>query len=105
FVSEDDPRPADSWIPNEGFGSQNPEAQLNCEQGWRITSIKFASFGSPEGNCGSFKAGTCHTNILSMVKKACIGEEKCSIPISAANLGDPCPGALKTLAIEAICSE
>ncbi|GMI93389.1 beta-galactosidase 8 [Hibiscus trionum] len=105
IVSEDDLPPADSWIRNKGFRSQSPEAQLTCEQGWHITSINFASFGSPQGNCGSFKAGTCHANILSMVKKACIGEEQCSIPVSAANLGDPCPDVLKTIAIEAICSE
>ncbi|PPS00729.1 hypothetical protein GOBAR_AA19949 [Gossypium barbadense] len=105
FVSEDDPQPADFWIPNMGFGSRSPEAQLTCEQGWHITSINFASFGSPQGNCGAFSVGTCHANILSIVQKACIGEEQCSVPVSTANLGDPCPGVLKTLAIEAICSD
>lgn len=69
FVSEDDPQPAVFWIPDIGFGSQSPEAQLTCEQGWRITSINFASFGSPQGNCGAFSVGTCHANILSMVQK------------------------------------
>ncbi|MBA0811904.1 hypothetical protein Gohar_025917 [Gossypium harknessii] len=105
FVSEDDPQPADFWILNMGFGSRSPEARLTCEQGWHITSINFASFGSPQGNCGAFSVGTCHANILPMVQKACIGEEQCSVPVSTANLGDPCPGVLKTLAIEAICSD
>ncbi|OMO76562.1 hypothetical protein CCACVL1_15591 [Corchorus capsularis] len=105
FVSENDPLPVDSWKPNLGFMSQSPQARLTCEQGWRITSINFASFGSPSGNCGEFTRGTCHGNVLSTVQKACIGQEQCSISISTAYLGDPCPGVLKSLAIEALCSD
>ncbi|KAK6283713.1 hypothetical protein POUND7_002665 [Theobroma cacao] len=105
LVSEKDPLPADSWKPNLGFMSQTPEARLTCEKGWRIASINFASFGSPQGNCGEFRTGICHADIISMVQKACIGQEQCSIPVSTANLGDPCPGILKSLAIEALCSD
>ncbi|XVE51262.1 hypothetical protein DITRI_Ditri02bG0025800 [Diplodiscus trichospermus] len=105
FISEKDPLPADSWKPNIGFMSQSPEARLTCEQGWHVTSINFASFGSPQGNCGALRTGICHTDVQSMVQKACIGQEQCSIPVSTANLGDPCPGVLKSLAIEAICSD
>lgn len=32
--------------------------QLSC-QGRPISAIKFASFGAPEGSCGSFKKGVC----------------------------------------------
>ncbi|KDP20900.1 hypothetical protein JCGZ_21371 [Jatropha curcas] len=105
IVSEDDPPPAESWKPSLDFKSQSPEIRLTCEQGWRITTINFASFGTPAGYCGSFNLGNCHADMLSIVQKACIGRERCSISISAANLGDPCPGVLKRLAVEAFCSD
>ncbi|KAJ7968478.1 Beta-galactosidase [Quillaja saponaria] len=104
LISETDPPPFDSWKPNSGFMSQIPEVRLSCEQGWRITSIEFASFGTPEGNCGAFTQGGCHVDVLSTVQQACIGNERCSIPVSSAILGDPCPGVIKNVAIEALCS-
>ncbi|CAK9156165.1 unnamed protein product [Ilex paraguariensis] len=103
-VSEADPPPCDSWRPQLGFMSQSPEVRLACEQEWHITSIHFASFGTPKGNCGTLSPGSCHTNVLSIVQQACIGKQGCSIPVSTANLGDPCPGVLKSLAIQALCS-
>lgn len=69
FVSETDPPPVDSWKPNLEFTSQSPEARLKCERGWYITSINFASFGSPEGNCGTFSTGICHADISPIVQK------------------------------------
>ncbi|KAF8370157.1 hypothetical protein HHK36_031788 [Tetracentron sinense] len=105
-VSESDPPPVDAWTPNLEVMSLNPEVRLSCEQGWKITSINFASFGTPEGQCGKFSQGICHgENVLSVVQQACIGQEGCSLPVSAANFGDPCPGVLKSLAIEALCSD
>ncbi|KAA8515324.1 hypothetical protein F0562_018445 [Nyssa sinensis] len=103
-VSQADPPPADSWKQNLGFMSQSPEVRLTCEQGWHITSIGFASFGTPKGDCGTFISGSCHANVLSIVQQACIGKQGCSIAVSTTNLGDPCPGVLKSLAIEAACS-
>ncbi|KAG6755966.1 hypothetical protein POTOM_039380 [Populus tomentosa] len=105
IVSEDDPPPADSWKPNLEFMSQTPEVRLTCEHGWHIAAINFASFGTPEGKCGTFTPGNCHADMLTIVQKACIGQEGCSIPISAAKLGDPCPGVVKRFVVEALCSE
>lgn len=39
-----------------------PKAHLWCAPGQKITSIKFASFGTPEGACGSFLEGSCHAH-------------------------------------------
>nr|AYP70305.1 beta-galactosidase 2 [Actinidia deliciosa] len=103
-VSEADPPPADAWKPMSEFVSQTAEIRLSCEQGWRITSITFASFGTPTGDCGTFSPGRCHTSVLSIVQQACIDKQGCSIPVSTSQLGDPCPGELKSLAIEALCS-
>lgn len=37
-----------------------PKVHLRCSAGYSITSIKFASFGTPLGSCGSYQQGTCH---------------------------------------------
>jgi hypothetical protein len=37
-----------------------PKVHLRCSQGQTISSIKFASFGTPLGTCGSYQQGTCH---------------------------------------------
>ncbi|KAK3028523.1 hypothetical protein RJ639_038591, partial [Escallonia herrerae] len=102
-VSEADPPQADSWKPYSDVKSQGPEVRLVCEQGWHIASINFASFGRPEGDCGTFSPGSCHTNVLSIVERACLGKQGCSVPLSMTDLGDPCPGMLKSLAVEALC--
>ncbi|KAF9618938.1 hypothetical protein IFM89_002933 [Coptis chinensis] len=39
-----------------------PKAHLRCSSGQKISSIKFASFGTPQGVCGSFKEGSCHAH-------------------------------------------
>lgn len=39
-----------------------PKAHLWCGPGQKISSIKFASFGTPEGACGSFREGNCHAH-------------------------------------------
>lgn len=37
-----------------------PKAHLMCGPGQKIKSIKFASFGTPEGVCGNYRQGSCH---------------------------------------------
>lgn len=39
-----------------------PKAHLSCGPGQKISSVKFASFGTPEGECGSFREGSCHAH-------------------------------------------
>ncbi|TQD71177.1 hypothetical protein C1H46_043297 [Malus baccata] len=47
------------------------QVHLQCAPGQSISSIKFASFGTPTGTCGSFQQGTCHaTNSHAVVEKA-----------------------------------
>ena len=41
---------------------QRPKAHLMCAPGQKISSIKFASFGTPQGVCGSFQEGNCHAH-------------------------------------------
>lgn len=37
-----------------------PKVHIHCGPGLTISAIKFASFGTPFGTCGTFQQGTCH---------------------------------------------
>lgn len=39
----------------------SPKVHLRCSPGHTISSIKFASFGTPLGTCGSYQQGPCHS--------------------------------------------
>lgn len=149
-VSEAHPAQIDSWFsPQQNVQRSGPALRLECPKaGEVISSIKFASFGTPSGTCGSYNHGECsssqalavvqevtticHTfaisqcfqqiilpylsvfdKLSSMQKllmvlleslQACVGVSSCSVPVSSKNLGDPCSGVTKSLAVEAACS-
>lgn len=94
----------------ESYGNMQefhrPKVHLHCGPGKSISSIKFASFGTSLGTCGSFQQGTCHApTSYSTLEKRCIGQQRCSVTISNSNFGqDPCPNVLKRLSVEAICT-
>ncbi|XP_010522389.1 PREDICTED: beta-galactosidase 9 [Tarenaya hassleriana] len=83
-----------------------PEMHLHCEEGNVISSIEFASYGTPKGSCQNFSTGRCHSsNSLSIVSEACEGRNSCFVEVSNAAFGnDPCRGTVKTLAVMARCS-
>ncbi|KAK2987762.1 hypothetical protein RJ640_016357 [Escallonia rubra] len=106
-VSESHPLPVDMWSSDEKIGRKSgPTVSLECPSpNHVISSIKFASFGTPRGTCGSFSHGQCSsTRALSIVQKACIGSKSCSIGVSIGTFGDPCVGVTKSLAVEASCA-
>ncbi|GAV87945.1 Glyco_hydro_35 domain-containing protein/Gal_Lectin domain-containing protein [Cephalotus follicularis] len=83
-----------------------PKAHLSCGPGQKISSIKFASFGTPEGSCGSYRQGSCHAfHSYDAFQRLCVGQNSCSVTVAPAMFGgDPCPSVMKWLAVEAICS-
>ncbi|KAG2694294.1 hypothetical protein I3843_08G131000 [Carya illinoinensis] len=83
-----------------------PKVHLRCSQGQSISSIKFASFGTPLGTCGSYQQGACHApTSYAILEKKCIGKQRCTVTISNSNFGqDPCPNVLKRLTVEAVCA-
>ncbi|XP_077253122.1 beta-galactosidase 5-like [Tasmannia lanceolata] len=83
-----------------------PKVHLHCAPGQSISAIKFASFGTPIGTCGSFQQGACHSpNSHAILEKKCLGQQRCSVTISMQNFGrDPCPNVMKRLAVEAVCN-
>ncbi|KAL6996335.1 hypothetical protein U1Q18_006468, partial [Sarracenia purpurea var. burkii] len=83
-----------------------PKAHLQCANGQTMSSIKFASFGTPEGVCGSFREGSCHAHhSYDVFQKYCIGQQSCSVPVTPEAFGgDPCSNVMKKVSVEAICS-
>ncbi|OMO67301.1 hypothetical protein CCACVL1_20626 [Corchorus capsularis] len=83
-----------------------PKAHLWCPPGQKITDIKFASYGLPEGTCGSFREGSCHAHkSYDAFQKNCIGQQSCSVTVAPEVFGgDPCPETMKKLSVEAACS-
>ncbi|KAG4989035.1 hypothetical protein JHK85_032018 [Glycine max] len=69
-VSESHPPPVDLWNSDKGR-KVGPVLSLECPYpNQLISSIKFASFGTPYGTCGNFKHGRCRSNkALSIVQK------------------------------------
>ena len=88
-VAELDPP---SGLAQCGNVAENFSINLSCERGGGVISkIDFASFGTATGYCGQMKQGTCHAaNSSDIVGKACLGQQKCSVPASANLFGDPC---------------
>ncbi|KAG2703341.1 hypothetical protein I3843_06G125600 [Carya illinoinensis] len=87
-------------------GLDMPKVSLHCAGGQFISAIKFASFGTPSGTCGSFQHGTCHApSSLAVFEKKCVGKQKCMVTVSSSNFGaDPCPKISKKLLVEAVCA-
>ncbi|XP_050219902.1 beta-galactosidase 9 isoform X1 [Mercurialis annua] len=109
-VSETHYPPLQRWN-HTGFKDGNvsvkdmtPEMQLHCQDGYIISSVEFASYGTPQGSCQKFSKGNCHSSdSLSVVSKACQGKNACNVAVSNSVFGDPCRGTVKTLAVEAKC--
>ncbi|XP_062179260.1 beta-galactosidase 7-like [Phragmites australis] len=84
---------------------KEPTVDLWCQEGKYISTIEFASYGNPVGDCTSFGFGNCHAGSSeSVVKQACLGKTECSIPVTPSKFGcDPCPGIQKSLLVVASC--
>lgn len=137
-VSENDYPPLLAWSDQNilngevSVSSIPPQVYLHCDDGFVISSITFASYGTPSGSCQKFSQGRCHAaNSLSLVTEvslkafgtsfsifiykliliclppfwqACLGKNDCTVIVSNSVFGDPCRGVLKNLAIQAECS-
>ena len=67
-----------------------------------IDQIIFAAFGTPTGMCGSFEhnAACDATGFAAYANATCVGQQACSLD----SQGDPCPGVVKSIYVEAHCS-
>ncbi|KAL1061009.1 hypothetical protein V6Z11_1Z051800 [Gossypium hirsutum] len=84
---------------------EGKEVELSC-QDRPISKIKFASFGSPQGVCGSFDKSEFDSEVdaLSILEKECLGKESCSFKITEEKFGRP-SCEVKKLAVEAVCED
>ncbi|KAM4114156.1 hypothetical protein ACJW30_04G048800 [Castanea mollissima] len=105
LVAEDYPS-VESWLESANDNKTKTSAYLKCPENTRISAIKFASFGTPTGTCGSYSNGDCHDpNSTSVVEKLCLNKNECAIDLSGGNFNKGlCPTATKKLAVEAVCS-
>lgn len=58
-VSGSHPPPVVSYKRQRG---RRPKVRLHCPLNKKISSISFASFGSPSGDCSNYAVGSCHSN-------------------------------------------
>lgn len=81
---------------------ENGNVVLTAPSGATITAINFASYGTPNGTCGSFTLGGCNAaNSKSIVEGYALGKNTVTIPATNTVFGDPCPGTYKRLYVQA----
>ncbi|KAJ1389343.1 Glycoside hydrolase, family 35, partial [Sesbania bispinosa] len=67
---------------------EGAQLELSCQGGQVISQIQFASFGNPQGRCGSFKIGSWEaTDSQSVVEAACIGKQTCGFTVTKEAFG------------------
>eukprot|EP01034_Spumella_vulgaris_P024119 gene24119-30427_t len=89
-----------------GIGdSEGGEVDLSCATAdWVISSIDFASYGTPSGTCGAYQYEDCNAAYFnSVVSDACLGQTACVV--SDYQQDDPCYFTQKHVNIQATCAE
>eukprot|EP01052_Picozoa_sp_SAG31_P011678 SAG31_NODE_666_length_12962_cov_37.025033_7_plen_3251_part_01 len=92
------------------FDVNTTVAQLSCPEGYVISSVDFASYGTPMGDCGSFTEDPiCHApSSLGIAEAACLTLKSCALKSDVETFGagnDPCPGMLKWVFLQVTCSK
>ena len=88
-----------------GTSPEGGTVTITAPPGSVIVSIDFASYGTPNGSCGSFTIGGCHSsNSVAIVSTALLGLNSGSVDANNAIFGDPCGGTFKRLYVQATYS-
>jgi len=71
---------------------ENNVRRISCPSDLIISEIRFASYGNPEGSCGSYTVGSCHaSNSINIVSNECLHKKTCSLTSSPVVFGsDEC---------------
>ncbi|CAK7354696.1 unnamed protein product [Dovyalis caffra] len=108
LIAEDYPLADRKALQEAGSKNSNNKApvHLKCPQNTHLSAVKFASFGTPTGKCGSYSEGECHDpNSISVVEKACLNKSECTVELTEENFDKGlCPDFTRKLAVEAVCS-
>lgn len=87
-----------------GSANENGIASITCSSGV-ITTIDFASYGTPTGFCGQYSVSTCNAETSrNVVYNACINRASCRVYANNVEFGDPCLNTKKRLYIQVTCS-
>jgi len=86
--------------------NEGTSAIVTCPDGYVVTAIDFASYGTPDAVCGAFTLGDCHApTSVAIVSDLCLGHRSRAVCVSNEEFGgDPCYGTFKRLFIQARCS-
>ncbi|MBK5213419.1 MAG: HYR domain-containing protein, partial [Flavobacteriaceae bacterium] len=77
---------------------ENQTLTITLPVGRVVTSVDFASYGTPNGSNGTYTIGSCHaSNSQTIVEGYALGNNSFSIPATNAVFGDPCGGTVKRL--------
>ncbi|OQR92286.1 rhamnosebinding lectin (SAL), partial [Achlya hypogyna] len=86
----------------EGTVLEGSVLSLTCPAGSSISSIDFASYGTPN----NYVEGDCQAKTsVAVVTAACVGHPSCDVPATNEVFDDPCPTTFKSLSVRAQCSE
>lgn len=90
-----------------GTVNEGQNLTLTAPIGKVFIGAHFASYGTPNGSCGSFARSSCHANSsVNVVNNAIQGQNTASILATNSVFGlDPCSGTLKRLYVEAGINE
>jgi len=77
---------------------ENQNLTITVPAGTLITSVNFASYGTPTGTNGVYAIGTCHAaNSVTVVEGFALGNNTFTVPANNGTFGDPCFGTPKRL--------
>lgn len=84
-----------------GTATENSSVTLTAPAGFIFTVLDFASYGTPNGTCGAFTFGSCHSaSSATVVANAFIGRTTASLGATNGLFGDPCVGTVKRLYVQ-----
>jgi len=90
-----------------GVADEHSVLQIKCDNGGEISSVDFASFGTPNGTCSSgFQEFNCSAaDSMKIVSDECLGKSACSVNVTSKHFkGDPCFLVKKQLAVKVTCT-
>jgi len=80
--------------------NENGNLSITLPPGKVVTSVDFASYGSPTGSNGVYGIGACHApNSQTIVEGYAVGNNSFTIPATNAVFGDPCAMVSKNLCV------
>ncbi|MFH1121334.1 MAG: T9SS type A sorting domain-containing protein [Bacteroidota bacterium] len=85
---------------------ENANATVSAPSGKVFVHVLFASYGTPNGTCGTFTQSACHAaTSFTVTENYLLGNNPAVIPATNGVFGDPCAGTFKRLYVEAIYGE